>query len=388
MGVNRFFSVLISSKPFMNESRFYILLSRKLSNELSPEENIELDTLLGGNPEFKNIYHLLSNNFLLQSSARPLQDEKILTNLQAKLKAIDPAFFVAGENEEEEVFATRSFWTNYKKGIIVSSLLVLSLAAGLSLFNVKEKSGPAKKPAFSENNISTNPGSKTEVKLPDGTLVILNADSKLSYPDNFLGNTREVTLQGEAFFKVTENKQKPFIIHSKAMDIKVLGTVFNVKAYPGESTSEATLIKGSIEVTLKNRTNEKIMLKPSEKITVSNIAEAVKPSLKQTSAVSIKPIEHIPLIAIDQVSVDKKENIFKEIGWTQNKLMFKNESLEAIVTTMQRWYGRTIEIKTEKLKDLKFTGNFTEESFVQVIQALQLSCNFSFKTENNSTLIY
>ncbi|MEP6713920.1 MAG: FecR family protein [Ferruginibacter sp.] len=370
----------------MNENRFYILLSKKLTNELSPEENIELDILMAGNPEFNNISRLLLDSLLQPSAARPQQDEKILANLRAKLKIIDPALFVL--DEEEKIFTPGSFWKRYKKGLIGSSLLVLGLAVVLSIFNLKEPNEPAKKPSFSENNISTNRGSKTEVKLPDGTLVILNADSKLSYPDNFLGNTREVTLQGEAFFKVTENKQKPFIIHSKAMDIKVLGTVFNVKAYPGESTSEATLIKGSIEVTLKNRTNEKIMLKPSEKITVSNFTEIPKLDIKKALGSSTKPIEHIPLIAVDQVSVDKKENIFKEIGWTQNKLMFKNETLESIVTTMQRWYGRTIEIKTEKLKDLKFTGNFTEESFVQVIQALQLSCNFSFKAENNSILIY
>ena len=372
----------------MDENRFYILISKKLAGEFTTEESHELDILFANNPEYNDIYNSLSDGLSQHSTVRIADDEKILANLRAKLAAIDPAFFGKEEPVAAEEVSKKYFWTIYKKSLALSALMVIIVVAGLFIFIVRENKEAVKNPIFSENNISTRPGSKSQVKLPDGTLVILNADSKLSYPDNFLGNTREVTLVGEAFFKVTENKQKPFIIHSKAMDIKVLGTVFNVKAYPNESVSEATLIKGSIEVTLTNRTNEKIMLKPSEKITVSNIAEPSKSNLKQAASSAIKPVEHIPLIALDQVSVDKKENIFKEIGWTQNKLMFKNESLQSIVTTLQRWYGLSIEIRAEKLKNLKFTGNFTEESFVQVMQALQLSYNFDFKKENNSIIIY
>ena len=225
--------------------------------------------------------------------------------------------------------------------------------------------------------------------MPDGTLVILNADSKLTYPDNFLGNTREVTLEGEAYFDVTHNKQKPFIIHSKSMDIKVLGTVFNVKAYPLENTSEATLIKGSIEVTLTGHANEKIMLKPSEKITVANFTQPTNTDTKSpVKNTVVKPAESLPLMAIDELTVDKNEKIFKEVGWTENKLMFKNESLQSIVNTLQRWYGQHIEIRSDKLQGQKFTGNFTEESCLQVLQALQLSYNFTFKKENNALIIY
>lgn len=372
----------------MEENRFYILASKKLTGELSAAEAAELEIYLKTEPYYKEIYKKLSDQLGSFSKPHSHNEDKILSNLRAKL-ATEPLYDRPKNTNEEEEVKERSFWQNYRRRFILSSFIVLILASTITIFVLREKKAIARSIAVSENNVSTRPGSKSQVTLPDGTIVILNADSKLTYPDNFLGDTREVSLEGEAFFKVAHNKKKPFIIHSKAMDIKVLGTVFNVKAYPQESTSEATLITGSIEVTLTNHSNEKIMLKPSEKITVSNLVPLIKEAEKvKTNIVAIKPVEEMPLISIDQVSEDKKENIFKEIGWTQNKLMFKNESLESIVNTMERWYGRTIEIKSDRLKDQKFTGNFTEESCMQVIQALQLSYNFSYKKENNSIIIY
>jgi ferric-dicitrate binding protein FerR (iron transport regulator) len=347
----------------MDENRFYILIAKKLANELTDEEII-------GKPPVT-----LHNQ------------DKILSNLRLKLTDIDAGFKISeAENVAEEIKIEPAFWSIYRKKIILSSLAIFLIVS--TLFILKANKQPENINAVSENNISTKPGSKSQVKLPDGTLVILNADSKLTYPDNFLGNTREVTLEGEAYFNVTHNKQKPFIIHSKAMDIKVLGTQFNVKAYPQENTSEATLIKGSIEVTLTGHTHEKIMLKPNEKITVSNQPVIQNVVTEKPQKIPSKPIDEIPLISVDQVRADEKENIISEIGWTQNKLMFKNESLQSIVATLGRWYGVQIQINSENLKDQKFTGNFNAETLTQVLQALQLSYNFSYKKENNSIIIY
>lgn len=372
----------------MEENRFYILASKKLTGELSAAEAAELEVYFETDPYNREIYKKLSEQLSCFSKPQLLNKDKVLSNLRAKM-ASEPLYEQPKNTIVEAGLKAKPLWQQYRRRFILSSFVILILASTVTIFALREKKAIAGTIAVSENNVSTKPGSKSQVTLPDGTVVILNADSKLTYPDNFLGDTREVSLEGEAFFKVTHNKKKPFIIHSKAMDIKVLGTVFNVKAYPQESTSEATLINGSIEVTLTNHSNEKIMLKPSEKITISNGTPSIKETEKnKTDAVVNKPVEDRPLISIDHVSEDKKENIFTEIGWTENKLMFKNENLESIINTMERWYGNTIEIKSDRLRSQKFTGNFTEESCMQVIQALQLSYNFSFKKENNSIIIY
>jgi DNA-directed RNA polymerase specialized sigma24 family protein len=95
------------------------------------------------------------------------------------------------------------------------------------------------------------------------------------YADNFEGDTREVTLAGEAFFDVVKNPAKPFIIHTGAMDVKVLGTEFNVRSYPTEATTETALLRGMIEVTLHGKEKKKIILKPNEKLTVLNNEEVL-----------------------------------------------------------------------------------------------------------------
>ena len=98
----------------------------------------------------------------------------------------------------------------------------------------------------------------------------LNADSKLTYDENFRGDYREVSLEGEAFFDVVKDKTRPFIIHTKTLDIRVLGTAFNVSAYESEKNTETALFRGSVEVTLHNNPEKKIVLKPNEKLMVNN----------------------------------------------------------------------------------------------------------------------
>src|SRR5690606_22571909 len=114
-----------------------------------------------------------------------------------------------------------------------------------------EKHGQEAQLKYNSTEVS-KPGERKSIQLPDGTKVMLNAGSTIHIAADFNATSRQLTLVGEAFFDVVHNAEKPFIIHTGAMDIKVLGTVFNVRAYPGDKTSETSLLKGSVEVTLKN----------------------------------------------------------------------------------------------------------------------------------------
>lgn len=370
----------------MDENRFWILASKKIAADISPDEQAELDLLYIQHPELHSLLSLLRSKPATDSILSAEEENKVLKTLRTKLADITKA----PTAPHVEIAESLGTFQRPKQNRIALALLagVAGVVCLLLYLNLNHESTPQKALAF-ENKVATRAGSKSQVKLPDGTLVILNADSKLSYPDNFVGNTREVTLEGEAFFEVTENKLRPFIIHSKMMDIKVLGTVFNVKAYPAESVSEASLIKGSIEVTLKERRNQKIMLKPSEKISIVHVPEGADNMPPNAAKEDVtRPIYSEPLISVAHLSIDRKENIIKEIGWTQNKLMFQNESLKSIAVTLQRWYGQTVSIRSEALKEKMFTGNFQEENLGQVLEALQASYNFNIRKENNSWVIY
>jgi transmembrane sensor len=374
----------------MEENRFWILAAKKISGELTPEETGELELFSLSNNNFRDILLSLENEAFLNPQEGSYNEAELLSRLRAKLNAsITDYPFQEIEKNEDKAFSFKTKQSRFHlKLIIASLLLVTSGILSWSLFFNKKTADTsiAKLTAYNNNNISTKPGSKTQVKLPDGTLVILNADSKLSYPDNFLGNTREVKLEGEAFFEVTHNAEKPFIVHTSLMDIRVLGTVFNVKSYAGDNESEASLLKGSIQVTLKNRKDEKIMLKPNEKISVFALTPVQnEPEIPvDTSAETLAASP----ISIDKINFDAKDKIINEVAWTQDKLVFNNENFEAIALTLERWYGIKIVIKNQHLKDQRFTGKFKNENIDQVLKAFQLSYNFKYKTENNIIIIY
>ncbi len=379
-----------------NSDFIWNLMARKFSGEASEQELLELDKLLQENPDENYSLELLHDIWHSKPAFNSHYSENKYKELLIKLResgGIDESF----EAVNVDYHADETFVSAPKKRktalLLLGALVVILSIGSFVLMNLK---GPKEQTAvISKNQISTKNGSKTSLRLADGTLVTLNADSKLDYPENFSGNTREVTLQGEAFFEVAHNAQSPFIIHTKAMDIKVLGTVFNVKAYNGDRISEASLIKGSIEVIINNRKAGNIILKPNEKISVlnatdegTNAANSEKLNSINNKQNTATPAGSTPSVIIDKLEPDSKENIIKEIAWTQNKLMFKNERLENIVVMLNRWYGENIVLENVQLKELKCTGTYYQENLAQVISSLQLANNFKIRTKNNSIIIY
>jgi transmembrane sensor len=187
---------------------------------------------------------------------------------------------------------------------------------------------------------------------------------------------RNVKLTGEAYFDVVHNAEKPFVIHTTAMDIKVLGTEFNVKSYPDESTTEASLIRGSIEVTLKDRRAEKIVMKPNEKLIVSNEQE----NKVKTIIPAKKSLNHSdPIISLGHLNYFSLDSTILETSWVNNRLIFEDESFEQVATKMSRWYGVSFEFGDADIQKLRFTGNFKNESIEDALKAMQITADFSFR---------
>ena len=183
-----------------------------------------------------------------------------MKELNIEFPAIDPAW-------PETNHGTR------RRTLMLTTLCIAFLGLSVWIYNRHTPAVPvsaAHPPVAVVNEINTAEGSRTHLTLPDGTKVWLNAGSHLSYGKTYNAATREVNLTGEAFFDVARNSQKPFLIHTARIDIQVLGTSFNVKSYPTDRTTEATLIRGSIEVSIKDRPSEKIILRPNEKLVIAN----------------------------------------------------------------------------------------------------------------------
>ncbi|WP_158642741.1 FecR family protein [Chitinophaga japonensis] len=233
------------------------------------------------------------------------------------------------------------------------------------------------------HTVATKPGTRKNITLPDGSSVWLNADSRLTYIGDFRGNTREVHLSGEAFFNVTKDKDRPFIIHTSAIDLRVLGTAFNVRSYESEKETETSLVSGAVEVTLRNDPLKKIILKPKEKILVNNTVN----STAYTTAGG-KGHEEIPLIVLGKIRYwgkDSSNNI--ETAWMKNRLVFDRETLDKIAGKIERWYGVRVIITDDRLNEAKYTGLFENEKLKEVLEALRLTGGFHYTIQEDKVTI-
>jgi transmembrane sensor len=241
--------------------------------------------------------------------------------------------------------------------------------------------------AAQKSQVNTRKGSKSHIVLPDGTSVWLNGDSKISYPASFQGEIREVSLTGEAFFDVAANPHKPFIIHTGSMDVKVLGTVFNVRSYPGEMTTETSLLHGLIEVTLNGKEKKKIILKPNEKITVLNSDESYQKTSLNGSKKATQEEEDIPLLTITKMHFSAKDSTNPETSWVHNKLSFDNEKMDRVFSKIEQWYNIEIKVEDENMQLKHFTATFENKSLKDVMEALALALNFTYAEKNGKITI-
>ncbi len=180
----------------------------------------------------------------------------------------------------------------------------------------------------------TNKEARSTLTLPDGSIVQLNAKSKVSYAEDF-AKKREVYLDGEAYFEVTHNESIPFIVHTGQADIKVLGTRFNVRNYANEQKMEAALLTGSIELTLHADAQHKILLKPSDKIIVKKNADgaAITPSSADNQ--------------VEKTSIKVQDSVIVETSWLNDKLAFDDKPFSEIALDLERKFDVKIEFKNQ-----------------------------------------
>jgi ferric-dicitrate binding protein FerR (iron transport regulator) len=356
----------------MNQERFWELVSLKLSDEAGPQELAELETLLQESPDLglrmetleaiwdtghKNPYYAANDSF-----------NRHMQRLSNHLS--EPVLQYEKEDQPEEYDRIELKRPSPYKKLWWTIGVAASIAFAVLVFGPFYKAKDTKK-QNAQNTVSTKRGSKSKVQLPDGTEVWLNADSRITYNEEFQGNLREVSLEGEAFFDVAHDAARPFLIHTATIDLKVLGTAFNVRSYPDEKNTEASLIRGSIEVTLvKSPDQKRIILKPNDKLIVNN-SEVLLTNEKQPS--------HEPVMTLAKINYKKQDNSAVEIFWVKDKLAFDNEELQNIALKIERWFDVKVSIKDEKLKQVHYTVFFEGETLRETMEALQEASGGDFK---------
>lgn len=202
-----------------------------------------------------------------------------------------------------------------------------------------------------EYQIIAEKGERASVILPDGTKVYLNSQSSLTYPASFALNHRTVHLIGEAYFEVTHNADNPFTVYTPDAKVKVLGTTFNLYAYPGNPVFEAALVEGRVEVTPLKMSGGPIILSPGQK--VSYDIQTGKSKVTDT-------------------------DLQVETAWKRGDLLFRSQPFAAILSQLESFYGTSIQVEGDHPAEL-FTGSFHEEDINQVLRNLQQHYKFTFK---------
>lgn len=207
------------------------------------------------------------------------------------------------------------------------------------------------------NELITPRGGRYQLKLADGTKVTLNADSKLRFPVAFTDSTRDVHLQGEAFFEVAHN-YKAFTVNTENLDVRVLGTTFNVSAYPSEMQTSATLVEGSVKLLAQQKTE---LLVPGDRGIFTNGSSTLE---------------------VGQV------NTALYTSWVQGMVEFENEDLESVMKRLARWYDFKYEFKNEQARNYHFTARIENTQRIStILEMLELTTNVQFELQERTIII-
>ena len=318
------------------------IFERYIQNRANEDEVKRLSIWIKSNQE---ISLWLEQQILASSSTIDSELQlRMLKNIEAEIDAKNNA-----DNLQRHIRFRLNRW------IRVAALFLLPLltAAGMYFYMSRNRSSSA--PLI----ISVERGQKANIILPDGSKAWLNSQSKLTYSADYNVNKRELQLDGEAYFEVAHNPQKPFIVKSSDICVEALGTAFGVKAYDEDNLISSILMRGKVRVTTPD--GESILV-PNERVMYDKAAH------KRTQS--------------------KVRNATDFTGWIHNELRFENESLEEIAKNIQRIYNVEIVFATENIKNQRYTGTVNNNSLESVLNIITLTSPLSFQIKNQKVTLY
>lgn len=313
-----------------------LLISNYLSGEATQEEKDELNRWMAQSPANERLF---KESLRIWEKNRPYFSQIEIIADREKIKdQIIKRFSQSG----------KSVGLNYYL-IRIAAMLALPLILGIGWYlDSRQMSNDSQL-----CEVITPKGQISKCVLSDGTLVWLNASTTLTYNPALKGGTREVNLDGEAYFEVSTNKDKPFIVTTKQVKIKVLGTVFNLKAYSGEDKVEATLEEGSIEFSIDGCPNEPIKVKPGEQVIFD--------------------------ITQKKIIMGKVET-YLHMAWKDGKYVFKNADLGTIILELEKLYDVRIHLENDSLRKLHFRGMFEyEQNIFSALETLERTTKIKYR---------
>lgn len=260
--------------------------------------------------------------------------------------------------KKSKIISSKKRWINL--GLQAAAVLVLAVVfSGIFSYiynqdNENLIADSSSQPVFQE--VKAAYGTQAKVELADGTMVYLNSGSKLRFPQTFEHQEqRRVSLDGEGYFSVTNNEQQPFIVETNQMNIKVLGTTFNVDAYADNLMLNVALVDGSVELQqmIGGKAKDLMVLEPNQ------VAEL-----------------DIPTKTLVKTDV---ANLYKYTAWITGRIVFYGDPIQTVVKKLGKWYNVDIAISDKRLENYRFTGTFIDESLEQILSILSRTSQMSYQ---------
>ncbi|WP_319501289.1 FecR domain-containing protein [uncultured Draconibacterium sp.] len=320
------------------------ILSRFLANEITTHE--ELDHLKECLSDDREMEQLLREEWDKEHN----KETKIqFPHIQGKIKEL--------EKKSLKIPFRKKILISYQKvaAAIVLPLMAFSIYFAVNHFNSE--------PTYFQTIAEC--GQKSKIELPDGTKVWLNSDSKIQYPDNFGKHNRSIQLTGEAYFEVTKDVENPFLVEAGEVKVRVLGTRFNLKAYPDEYEIETTLFEGKVELNVqpeaKNIASRVVEMEPGESLIFNKTRNEL------------------------QFGEFEKEEI---LAWTNNQLIFRNDNFENLVRKIERWYDVEIVYDKASLNNQRLTVELYQgELLFRLLDIIELAMDVECVSEQNKIYI-
>ncbi|KAA9347955.1 FecR family protein [Larkinella humicola] len=344
----------------MVRSRAEYLINKLISNTLTGKELDELLEGLGKDETLQEYSPILENYF-----NELVEEERSPSSSDPTIKPDDEA---AHTRSKGIPLPVRTFYTDYR-GIAAFITLLFSLGTLFYFYTTGNSPLPItlnhpKAGAFAPNTPTkeeTVPrGKRKSVRLSDGSVVKLNSDTKMRFPDAFGQAVRTVTLQGEAFFDVERDESKPFVISVGDLRIKVLGTSFNVKNYDDENEVEITVRSGRVSVNLNGESSAPIILIKDQKLIYS----------KSTESFRITDV-----------------NAVQESNWVNGSLQFNNTPMVSVERTLEKWYDVDIIIENKSLYNTSFTGVHLNESLDSMLESITYAIDAQYEINGKTVTI-
>lgn len=336
-------------KSISSLNSLYKLVAREISGQASQKDKERVEIWKSSSPKAAEDYTDLKRIWGKRYFAK--EDIELVTQREANEKIWESVF---GQDEKKH---NSSIDTSILVKIAAAFIIIFSVAFVISF--IVDNDNPKEVATITEIHKQTLPGQKSTIHLPDGSTAYLNSGSKISYLSNYNDSVRIINLEGQVFFDVFKDKDKPFIVRCRGLEVEALGTQFDVNSF-GESI-QVSLLRGSVELHLSGTNESKsLILNPGEYSIVNRENKLVKKG-------NFDP--------------------YKVLAWKDGRMIFNKATIQEIIPKLEMWYGVTIDNQTIQLSNKHFNSTFEKENLDNILHNMGLSMGFMHKIQGSKVTL-